>query len=121
MSYSLLSKAEIERSRQSEEIIRETAAQVLKDFANFGMELEFPADLRFAYDELYRQMVPLVISLMERKPEKLSALLYQIDLDEKKMKNPEGELFSEGEWLTGLILEREFLKVLTRFYFKTRK
>jgi len=118
MNYNLISKAEMERSRQNEEIIRDTARQVIKDFASFGMDISFPDDLHYAYDDLYAQLIPVVGRLMETNPEKLAALLYQIDLDERKIRNAEVELFTEHEWISGLILEREFLKVLTRYYFR---
>jgi len=118
MTKSLVSKAEIEKSKLNEQIIKETAEQVLKDFAMFGIDIEFPQDLKFAYNELYDQLKIHIIHLLETHPEKLSALLYQIDLDENKMKHPDVEPFHEHEWISELILEREFMKVLTRHYFR---
>ncbi len=118
MTKSLISKEEIEKSRLNEQIVKETAEQVIKDFASFGMEISFPGDINYAYDELFDQLKIFVSELMERMPEKLSALLYQIDIDEKKIKNPDIEIFREHEWISEMILEREFLKVLTRHYFK---
>lgn len=102
----------------NEQIIRETAEQVIKDFGIFGMEINFPDDLRYAYDDLFDQLKDIIFELMQKTPEKLSALLYQIDVDEKKMKSESPEMFEENEWITDIILEREFLKVLTRHYFK---
>ncbi len=118
MTKSLLSKEEIEKSKLNEQIVRETAQQVVKDFATFGIDIEFPLDLKYAYDKLYDQLTRNIAELMDKNPEKLSAILYQIDLDEKKMKNPDVELFHEHEWISEIILEREFVKVLTRHYFK---
>ena len=118
MTKSLISKEEIEKSKLNEQIIRETAQQVIKDFGTFGIDIEFPDDIQSAYDKLYDQLTRYIAELMETNPEKLSALLYQIDLDEKKMKNPDAELFHEHEWISEIILEREFVKVLTRHYFK---
>lgn len=118
MSKSLISKEEIEKSKLNQQLVKETALQVIKDFATFGMEVNFPEELDYAYDLLYDQLTLHIADLMERYPEKLSALLYQIDIDERKIKNPDVELFKEHEWLSEMILEREFLKVLTRHYFK---
>ena len=118
MTKSLISKEEIEKSKLNEQIIRETAQQVVKDFGTFGIDIEFTDNLQFAYDELFGQLKIYIAHLMETNPEKLSALLYQIDLDEKKMRNPDTELFHEHEWISEIILEREFVKVLTRHYFK---
>ena len=121
MTWNLIPKSEIERSKLNEKLVRETAQQVIKDFAGFGMNIKFPDDLNYAYDELFKQLCIYIAELLERSPEKLSSLLYQIDLDEKKLATPEVEDFHEHEWLSDLILEREFLKVLTRNYFKNHK
>jgi hypothetical protein len=121
MIYSLLTKAEVEKSKQNEAIIRETAGQVIKDFSMFGMDIGFPEDIHYAYDDLFEQLKPIIAALMQSNPEKLSALLYQIDLDEKRIRNPEVEIFREHEWIAELILEREFMKVLTRYYFRQKK
>ena len=118
MKHSLISKAEIERSKFNEEIIRDTASQVIKDFATFGLYINFPEDIHYAYDDLFDQLVLHIEELMKVNPEKLSSLLYQIDIDEKKMHYSKPEAFHEHEWVTEMILEREFMKVLTRHYFK---
>ncbi len=118
MTYKLIPKSEIERSKRDEQIIRETVEQIIKDFSVFGMEIDLPEDLNYAYDDLFEQMKGLVFELMRRKPEKLSSLLYQIDVEEKRMRGKPPDIFEEHEWITDLILEREFLKVLTRHYFK---
>jgi len=121
MSFNLIPKTEIEKSKLNEQIIRETAEQVIKDFGTFGMEISFPEDLNFAYDELFEQLKMIIFDLLQKNPSKLSALLYQIDVEEKKMRDNTPEIFSEHEWITDLILEREFLKVLTRHYFRSHK
>lgn len=118
MQFNLIPKAEIEKSRQNEKIVQDTALQIIKDFRSFGIEIEFPEDLVYAYDNLYNQLVVHIEILLQKDPERLASLLYQIDLDEKKLKNPDVELFHEHEWLSTLILEREFLKVVTRNYLK---
>lgn len=119
MPYHLIPKQEIEKSKLNEQIIRETARQVVKDFATFGMDIAFPDDLNYAYDQLFEQLKVIIFDLMQVNPSRLSALLYQIDVDEKKIRGNAPEMFSEHEWISDLILEREFLKVLTRHYFKS--
>ncbi len=118
MNFSLIPKQEIERAKSDEEIIRETARQVIKDFAGFGMEVSFPENIRYAYNELFDQLSFHIGVLLHSDPEKLSALLYQIDLDESKFRQEQVELIHEHERLSDMILYREFLKVLTRHYFK---
>lgn len=117
MKLNLLSDTEIEKLRLNEQIIRDTASQVIKDFASFGMEVSFPEELSLAYETLFQQLKIIIAELLESEPEKLSALLYHIDLDENKLKSAP-ELFSGHEFICDMVLEREFLKVLTRYYFK---
>jgi len=118
MKLNLYPEPEIEKFKFNELIIRDTALQVIKDFANFGMKVSFPGDISYAYESLFSQLKIIIAELLEREPEKLSALLYQIDLDESRLKT-QPELFTEYEFISEMILEREFLKVLTRYYFKT--
>ena len=118
MKFNLVPVSEIEKARLDRQIIQETAAQVMKDFARFGMEIRFPETLEFAYDSLYDQLKLKLAGLIREDPEKLSSLLYHIDLDERKMRESNSDSRYEHEWLSELILEREFIKVLTRHYFK---
>lgn len=117
MKFSLVPAPEIEKSKMNEQIVRETAFQVIKDFGSFGMEVSFPDDIQMAYESLYDQLKNIIAGLLDREPERLAALLYHIDLDERKMK-ADPEKFINHEFISRLILEREFLKVLTRHYFK---
>jgi hypothetical protein len=112
--------SELKKYRDNETIIRDTALQVIKDFALFGFQIEFPSDIKYAYDELYIQLEQQIFVLLERNNMKLLSLLYQIDIPEKTiqrkaLENPQKLL---SELVTELILERELKKVLTRLYFK---
>ena len=118
MKFNLVPVSEIEKARLDRQIIQETAAQVMKDFASFGMEIHFPETLEYAYDSLFDQLKIKLAGLLQKDPEKLSLLLYHIDLDERKMRESNVDFLHEHEWLSELILEREFIKVLTRHYFK---
>ena len=118
MKFNLVPKSEIEKAKFDRQIIHDTAAQVMKDFASFGMEIHFPEDLEYAYDSLFEQLKINIAGLLQKDPERLSSLLYHIDLDERKMKESKKDIFHENEWISQLILEREFIKVLTRHYFK---
>ena len=53
MKYSILPASEIEKPKFNEQIIRDTTLQVIKDFANFDMEVSFPGDISFAYESLF--------------------------------------------------------------------
>jgi len=108
----------IDEVKKKEEIIKLTANQIIKDFGVFGMEVNFSGIVRYAYDELYKQLEVFIDELMNRNPEKLQSLLYHIDLNEKDLR---ALLYSDelsATAVTEKVLDREFFKVLTRIYFK---
>ena len=118
----LISKSEIERSKQEEKFVLLTAEQVRKDFAMFGMEIKFSGNVNFAYEELFSQLNIYISELLNDNYEKLMSLLYQIDLSEKELtkKDPDYQFETVSEILTHKILERELKKVLIRTYFKEK-
>lgn len=118
----LVSRSQIERSKQEEKFILLTAEQVRKDFAMFGMEVIFSGNVRFTYEELFEQLNRYIADLLDNNHEKLMSLLYQIDLSEKEItkKDPGYEFESLSEIVTHKILERELKKVLIRTYFKEK-
>ncbi|MBN1117478.1 MAG: hypothetical protein JXA77_09755 [Bacteroidales bacterium] len=111
---------ELQQFRNNEQIVRETAEQVIKDFYLFGLDVNFPENIHWAYDELYHQLLAHIDRMLSLDDKKLLALLYQIDVSEKKIQvesqnQPEKSL---AVVVTELILDRELKKVLTRLYFK---
>lgn len=104
----------------NEQLVKETAEQIILDFERYGIEIHFPENLHYAYDELYAQLLPEISTLLSGNSEKIMAMLYAIDVSEKAIKqeayiHPEKEL---SDVITHLILEREFKKILTRHYFR---
>ena len=118
----LVSKSEIERSKKEEKFVLLTAEQVRKDFAMFGMEVNFSGDVDFAYEELFDQLKVYIEELLSTDSERLMSLLYQIDLSEKELSKNDPNLQFETvpEIITHKILERELKKVLIRTYFKEK-
>ena len=118
----LVSKSEIERSKKEEKFVLLTAEQVRKDFAMFGMEVNFSGDINFAYEELFDQLKVYIEELLSTDSERLMSLLYQIDLSEKELSKNDPNLQFETvpEIITHKILERELKKVLIRTYFKEK-
>lgn len=116
----LISRSQIERSKQEEKFVLLTAEQVRKDFAMFGMEVKFSGNVQFAYDELFEQLKVYIDQLLSDDYEKLMSLLYQIDLSPKELtkQDPNYEFETLAEIVTHKILERELKKVLIRTYFK---
>jgi len=109
--------------RTHAEVIRQTVAQVAKDFSMFGMNVEFTGNTGLAYDELFIQLSKHIHSLLESGSNKLPALLYHVDLNERNIfdsvkEHPE---YSHAEVIADLVIHRELKKVLIRNYFKNQK
>ncbi len=118
----LISQSQLDRSKKEEKFVLLTAEQVRKDFAMFGMEVQFSGNVNFAYTELFNQLLVFIDKLLSEDSEKLMSLLYQIDLSEKELskKEPNIEFETIPEIITHKILERELKKVLLRAYFKEK-
>jgi hypothetical protein len=111
---------DLEKYKKEEQIIRQTALQIIKDFAMFGLPVEFSGITQLAYDELFRQLDMHVSGLLESSSSKLHSLLYQIDVPEKKIRLAIQTSEYPSEAITTLIIDRELTKVLTRIYFKEK-
>ncbi len=118
----LISQSQLDRSKKEEKFVLLTAEQVRKDFAMFGMDVNFSGNINFAYTELFSQLNVFIDKLLSEDSEKLMSLLYQIDLSEKELsrKEPNIEFETIPEIITHKILERELKKVLLREYFKEK-
>ncbi|MFC2096482.1 hypothetical protein ACFLQ3_02145 [Bacteroidota bacterium] len=118
----LISQSQFERSKNEEKFVLLTAEQVRKDFAMFGMEVQFSGNVNFAYNELFDQLKVYIEDLLSTDSEKLMSLLYQIDLSEKELSknDPNIQFETIPEIVTHKILERELKKVLIRTYFKEK-
>jgi len=118
-----LEQFDLELYKTRTEVIRQTVAQVEKDFAMFGLEVEFTGSTDLAYSELFAQLSEHIGRLLQTDYGKLSALLYQVDLSERNIleavaTHPE---WSHEDIITELIIHRELKKVLLRNYFKNQK
>lgn len=113
----------IEPYKNRTEIIRQTVAQIEKDFNMFGMDIAFSGNTEMAYQEMFVQLQHLIFQLMDSNHGKLSALLYQIDLGEAKIveASMEHPNWSLAEVITELVIHRELKKVILRNYFKNQK
>ncbi len=105
-----------------ETIVRETAEQIMKDFAMFGVTITFSGNISGAYTELLEQLVNQVDSLMYSNSQKLMSVLYQIDISKRELEKTNIDLphLNETELISHQIIVRELKKVLTRHYFKTQ-
>lgn len=112
----LLSQEQLQSAYRKVEIIRETAQQIIKDFSLFDEEISFSGQTETAYQELYEQIHPIIDRLLNLDSSRFFAMLYAIDVDEKRVKNL---LFGEHnssavEEICKLIIERELIKVVYR-------
>jgi predicted hydrocarbon binding protein len=114
---------DIEPFKAQEMVIRQTVAQIKKDFNMFGMDVEFPLDLRMVYDDLVKHVNDNIETLLYRNLQKLSSLLYQVDINESEIlkaweEHPE---YTKSQVITELLIYRELKKVLFRNYYKEYK
>ena len=115
----LLNNETIVKYRDNSEFIRRTALQVIKDFNQFGLKVDFPEDFQYAYPVLFDQLKMHVTELINSNIKKLYSLLYRIDIHENTIREhvKEEKDFDLSEVITALILERELKKVILRDYF----
>jgi len=120
---SIFDSFSIEAYKDHAEIVEKTANQIAKDFALFGLPIDFSGNTEWAYTELYDRMCPIIERLIQRDYTRLLSLLYQIDLTPATIKTARDENpdMPESEMLSQLIIYREFKKVVMRMYFKSKK
>ncbi|HOI86399.1 MAG TPA: hypothetical protein PLV51_00920 [Lentimicrobium sp.] len=114
---------DVEPFKAREEVIRQTVDQIRKDFAMFGMDVDFPLSMHMVYDDLFTHLEYHLNGLLTGNTQKLMALLYQIDLPEKDIlaaweAHPE---LSHAQVIAELVIYRELKKVIFRNYYKYYK
>jgi len=120
MNLPKLSAFVIAKYRNDKEIIQLTTEQIVKDFALFGLEINFPEGVDYSWQEIFTELEKQIRYLLEINSAKILSLLYQIDI-------PEDKIFEKAEMekerklsdvVSEMIMERELKKILTRIYFK---
>ena len=103
------------------DLLQQVVAQLTKDFQLSGFDIQFSGDETNAYQELTRQIEPLIANMLEFQNERFWTLLYSIDINEKQVREA---LFGENpnsvQLLTDLILKRELQKVVIRNHYAGR-
>ena len=115
----IISSSDLVQYKNNQLIIDKLTLQIQKDFQLYDEKIEFSGKQESAFDELFQQIKPLIFRMLELDSSRFFALLYAIDVDERKVKTV---LFGKDQIdvateLTHLILERELLKVITRQLF----
>ncbi len=110
----------VSKYRDKVEILRQVAAQIEKDFYQFGFEVKFSGEPADAYNELFAQINEHVAYMLSQDYHRLVLLLYQIDLSEKEILRNELKYpnVDKHQLLSEMIIQRELKKVLIRNYFK---
>ena len=110
----------VSKYRDKVEILRQVAAQIEKDFYQFGFEVKFSGEPADAYNELFAQINEHVAYMLSQDYHRLVLLLYQIDLSEKEIIKNELKYpnVDKHQLLSEMIIQRELKKVLIRNYFK---
>lgn len=117
-----LSNSDIERYERSFDLLQEVVTQLNRDFQLNGFEVEFSGRTESAYQELTRQLVPVIDYMLENQADRFWNLLYSIDLDETKVKDALfGKDTNSIQLLTDLILKRELQKVVIRNFYSGKQ
>ena len=108
---------DIEKFRNDLHALKETAAQVQKDFSSCGLDIPVAGNEALPYEELLSR-VKLQVEKSLQMPERVfQNLLYRVDIPEKnyaRLKKASPDFVHD---ISRLILEREFMKVITRKYY----
>ena len=105
-----------------EDIVRETAEQIMKDFGMFGIEITFSGNVENAYTELHEQLINQISVYLDRDYSRLMAVLYQVDITEHEIAKAHRELphYNDLEILAHQVIFRDLKKVLFRRYYKSQ-
>jgi hypothetical protein len=120
MSLPSFSEDDLRKASKREDLIRETAAQIIKDFAEFDLSIGFSGNVHDFYQELFGQMKQHVAYLLSEKTEKFLNLLYRIDVDISDIESYQMQVpeIPFDSLVTELIIHRELRKVLMRDFFR---
>jgi len=116
-----ISQNQLEIYLNKAELVTQTAEQIIKDFAIFGLDISFSGITVNAYTELHQQLIGQIDYLLRISPSKLVSVLYRIDLSEDELLKGEKELpnYNSVEAMAHLIIVRELKKVLSRKFYTT--
>ena len=120
MNLPSLTASEIRKATKREDLIRETADQIIKDFAEFELEIRFSGNILDFYNELFTQMQKHVDNLLSLNGEKFFNLLYRIDVEPYDIDNYQRQMPRTplSDVISELIIHRELKKIMIRDYFR---
>lgn len=122
MHFPQVSNTNVESLLNREEIVRQTAEQIMKDFGMFGVEITFSGNTENAYHELHSQLTDQITDLFDRNYDLLLSVLYQVDISDRDIQKTRLELpdYTDIEVVAHQVIVRDLKKVLSRRYFKMK-
>lgn len=110
----------LEEFLNREDIVRETIAQIIRDFEMFGLDITFSGQLNNVYKEMHAKVKAKVEELLAGNSGQMYALLYRIDITDISIIKAAQELpqYNHVGVIAHQIIVRDLQKVLTRRYFK---
>ncbi|HZK93709.1 MAG TPA: hypothetical protein VFC67_05835 [Prolixibacteraceae bacterium] len=122
MNFPNLQNNNIEFFLNKEDIVQETADQIVKDFGMFGIEISFSGNTQNAYHELHQQLINQISVYLDKDYSRLMSVLYQVDITEQEIARASKELphYNDLEVLAHQVIFRDLKKVLFRRYYKTQ-
>ncbi len=122
MDFPQINNSNVSSHLDQAEIVRQTAAQIMKDFGMFGVEITFSGNTDNAYAELHNQLISQITLLVERNYDLLLSVLYQVDITDREIYKAQQELphYSHIEIIAHQVIVRDLKKVLLRRYFKSK-
>jgi len=117
------SKDDLKKATSEIDLIKAVAQQIIKDFAEFGLEVKFSGETSDFYKELSVQLELHVERLILENYSGFIGLLYRIDIGSREIAQYQEDMkgFPYPRIITELIIHREIKKVLYREYYKNNK
>jgi hypothetical protein len=105
--------SDIEKFRNDVQVLRDTGTQVQKDFASCGLDPGLEGPGLVSYELLLTRVLDQLEEALRRQGV-FQNLLYRIDIPESSFVRLKESSENFMEDLGKMILEREFMKVITR-------
>lgn len=103
---------QLEKYRHDLAFIRASAEQTIRDCERFGFDVVFEESSLINFELLKTQLTVYLKQWCKYEADRLSALLYHIDVPEHLL--PKGRGCGDVDRLAELILQRELIKVVMR-------
>lgn len=103
-----------------ESLVIDTFQRLSAGASQLGYEIKYSGVVGNAFQELYPQLVSILVQVEKQDRQKFFRLLYTVDIAEHKLRNMMAKFpnLNRAQVTAYLWIEREFQKVVTRRIFK---